>query len=242
MRSSRKVIPNFFTTLNILCGFMALISAGDEKFVTASWLITAAGILDLFDGQVARWMKTDSNFGIEFDSLADVISFGVAPSLLIYKAYFYTLGYLGILISFLPLMCGCIRLARFNIMFGGKEKSSFVGLPIPFAAISFASFIIFNYHFWGELFLSRIMIPQLLLISILMVSKVEYYVFPKFSFRVSKKHSLGISIIIITLIILSFFPQKAFYPVVMIYIFWGIVRFIYKIFSSSDDDKAVELA
>lgn len=242
MKNKKSVIPNFFTTLNIFCGFLAVISILDGKIVTACWLIILAGVLDIFDGQIARLTKSSSDFGIEFDSLADIVSFGLAPSILLYKVYFYSMGILGIIISFLPLMFGGIRLARFNIVFGGKEKTSFVGLPIPNAAICFTSFIIFNYYFWNELYLSRLMIPQLLLMCVLMLSKVEYYVLPKISFRHGIKNSIEIIIIIVCLIILAIYPQETFYPIVVAYIFWGIVRSIYKTISRGiDSEKQAEI-
>lgn len=242
MKNSRSVIPNLFTTLNILCGFLALISTGDEKIIVACWLITLAGILDMFDGQVARLMKSVSNFGTEFDSLADVISFGVAPSVLLHKAFFYNMGLIGIMISFIPLMCGGIRLARFNVVFGGKEKKNFVGLPIPLAAISIVSFIIFNFHFWDELHLSRFLIPLVLLVSLLMVSKVKYYVFPKVSFKSNKKNSVIFLLIVTgTLIILTLFPQESFFPFAMVYVLWGVVRYSFKFIKNSETGKPVDL-
>ncbi len=240
MKKSRKVIPNLFTTMNIFFGFLALINASEGRFVTASWFIVIAAILDLFDGQVARLTKTTSDFGIEFDSLADVISFGVAPSFLIQRAYLDDFGLLGTVISFLPLVCGGIRLARFNIYFGGKEKTGFIGLPIPFAAVSIVTFVIFNYYFWDQIYLERIVVPQIVLISILMVSKVEYYVLPKFSFRQGRKHSIGLIIILLSALTVSLFPQETFYPLVMAYILWGIIRFFYKVIRNTDPDKAVE--
>ena len=88
MKNTKKVIPNIFTTLNIFFGFLAIIQVIDGKVVTAAWLITIAAILDIFDGHIARLTKTSSNFGIEFDSLADIISFGFASSILIYQMYF----------------------------------------------------------------------------------------------------------------------------------------------------------
>ena len=233
MKSKKSVIPNIFTSLNIFCGFLSIISVSNGKFVNAAWLITIAAILDTFDGQVARLTKTDSNFGIEFDSLADIISFGIAPAILIYKVYFESFGILGIIISFLPLMCGGIRLARFNVLFGGKEKVNFIGLPIPFAALSFVSFVIFNYYFWNELFLTRILIPQLVLVSALMVSKVEYWVLPKVTFRHSRKNTTEIIIILIALVALALFPQESYYPLIMFYILWGVMRFIYKILTGN---------
>ncbi|MBC8183117.1 CDP-diacylglycerol--serine O-phosphatidyltransferase [candidate division KSB1 bacterium] len=240
MKNTKKVIPNIFTTLNIFCGYLAIISVNDGKILNAAWLITIAAILDVLDGQVARLTKTSSDFGIEFDSLADVISFGVAPAIIIYKVFFEQFGMIGIILSFLPLMCGGIRLARFNVLFGGKEKTNFVGLPIPAAALSFMSFIIFNYHLWDEIYLSRVMIPQLILVSGLMVSKVEYSVLPKATFRHSKKNSIEIILIISSLIILSLFPQKTFYPLMMLYILWGILQFVFKIITNSDHENQIE--
>ena len=222
------------------CLLLALSNAADGHYVTASWFIIIAAILDLFDGSVARLTKTASGFGIEFDSLADVVSFGVAPAFLIQRAYLNNLGSLGTVISFLPLVCGAIRLARFNVYFGGKEKTGFVGLPIPFAAVSIATFIIFNYNFWNEIRLSRILIPQIVFVSVLMLSKVEYYVLPKFTFRQGRKHSLGVISIILSTLIVSLFPQETFYPFVMAYILWGIVRFIVKIIRNPETEKAVE--
>ena len=148
MKNTKSVIPNLFTTLNIFCGFLALVSIYEDKIISACWLISLAAVFDVLDGQFARLTKTSSSFGIEFDSLADVVSFGTVPSILLYKIYFYNLGKLGIIISFLPLLFGCVRLARFNVLYGNKAKTKFVGLPIPYSALSTVSFVIFNYHCW----------------------------------------------------------------------------------------------
>ena len=241
MKNKRQVIPNFFTTLNIFCGFLAVISTMEGKIITACWLIAIAAICDALDGQLARLTKSSSDFGIEFDSLADVVSFGMAPSILLYKTYFYKMGILGIILSFLPLVFGGIRLARFNVIFGGKEKTKFVGLPIPNMAITFASFIIFNYHFWGELYLSRIIIPQLLLICVLMISTVEYYTAPKATFRHSVKNSIGLILLMTTVVILALFPHETFYPLNIIYILWGVIRFVFRISKGSNQEKPIEI-
>ncbi len=241
MKNKRQVIPNFFTTLNIFCGFLAVISTMEGKIVTACWLIAIAAICDALDGELARLTKSSSDFGIEFDSLADVISFGMAPSILVYKIYFSKMGILGIILAFLPLVFGCIRLARFNVVFGGKEKTKFVGLPIPFMAITMASFIIFNYHFWGELYLSRIMIPQLLLICLLMISTVEYYTAPKVTFHHSFGNSLGIILLIVLAGILAIFPHETFYPLTIMYVLWGIIRFLYRLGKRSEENNHIEI-
>ena len=237
MKNTKSVIPNLFTTLNIFCGFLALISVFEDKIVSACWLISLAAVFDVLDGQFARLTKTSSSFGIEFDSLADVVSFGVVPAVLLYKTYLVNLGKLGIIISFLPLLFGGVRLARFNVLYGNKAKTKFVGLPIPYSALSTVSFIIFNYHFWNDMYLSRILIPQLLLVCGLMVSTVEYYTLPKFSFKQGRKNSIGIILIIILLIILALRPNETYYPLTTAYILWGIVRFIHRQTKSSKSEK-----
>lgn len=241
MKNTKSVIPNLFTTLNIFCGFLALISIFEDKIITGCWLISLAAVFDVLDGQFARMTKTNSRFGIEFDSLADIVSFGVAPSVLLYHTYLYNMGLLGILISFLPLLFGSIRLARFNVIFGGKEKTSFVGLPIPYSALNTASFVIFNYHYWGHIHLNRILIPQIFLVCLLMVSTVEYYTLPKVSFKHSTKNTIGILIIIIILLLLIRFPREAFYPLSVAYIIWGVIRFIYRFTRNNEAEKPTKI-
>lgn len=241
MKNTKSVIPNLFTTLNIFCGFLALISIFEDKIITACWLISLAAVFDVLDGQFARLTKTSSSFGIEFDSLADVVSFGAVPSILLYQTYLHNLGILGIIISFFPLLFGGIRLARFNVLFGGKEKTKFIGLPIPYSALNSASFVIFNYHYWDQIQLHRILIPQIFLVCILMVSTVEYYTLPKVSFKYSNKNTAGIVIIIIMLLILARFPREAFYPLSVAYILWGVVRFIYRYTKSGESDKPTKI-
>jgi len=228
MKSTKSVIPNLFTTLNIFCGFLALVSVIEDKVISACWLISLAAVFDVLDGQFARLTKTSSSFGIEFDSLADLVSFGVVPSILLYKIYLVNLGKLGIIISFLPLLFGGVRLARFNVLYGNKAKTKFVGLPIPYSALSTASFIIFNYRFWDDMYLSRILIPQLLFVCGLMVSTVEYYTLPKISFKQGRRNSVGIITIIILLLILALRPYETYYPLTTAYILWGVVRFIHR--------------
>lgn len=227
MKNTKSVIPNLFTTLNIFCGFLGTISVLEDKVISACWLISLAAVFDVLDGQFARLTKTTSSFGIEFDSLADLASFGVAPSILLYKVYLVNLGRLGIIISFLPLLFGGIRLARFNVLYGNKPKTKFVGLPIPYSALCTASFVIFNYHFWDDIHLSRILVPQLLLVCGLMISPVEYYTLPKLSFRQGAKNSIGIILIFILLTILALRTHETFYPMTIAYILWGVIRYIY---------------
>jgi CDP-diacylglycerol---serine O-phosphatidyltransferase len=225
MQNKRQVIPGIFTTLNLFCGFLSIIKISDGSIEQASWLIVLATIFDMLDGQLARLTKSSSEFGIEFDSLADVVSFGVAPSFLLYSIAFNQIGLIGIMISFSPLVAGTFRLARFNVQVSGFEKSNFSGIPITIAAMCIASFVIFNYYFWGGINeLDRFLVPLILLVCILMVSTVEYYTLPKLTFRMGRKHSSLIIIMMVLLIIVIFFPHQALFPSIMLYLLFGLIR------------------
>ncbi len=135
------ILPNFFTAFNMFLGLVAIYNiylaqnpAEAERLEKACWLLILAGVLDLFDGAVARWTKTTSSFGSQFDSLADLVSFGVAPSL---AAFHLMQGMEGVFSRFLVVicafyaLCGALRLARYNVQAKGSERVGFVGLPIP---------------------------------------------------------------------------------------------------------------
>ena len=134
---SRKgvyVLPNLFTTFNMFFGFVSIINTLDHHFVNAAVFIIIAAVFDLLDGKIARATHTTSKFGIEYDSLADLISFGLAPGLMMYIWALKPMGRMGWLAAFLFLACGALRLARFNTQVGTTSKNHFVGLPIPAAA------------------------------------------------------------------------------------------------------------
>ena len=223
-KNNRTFIPGIFTTFNLFFGFLAIVKISEGNIVTGCWLIVFAGVFDAFDGQLARFTNSSSTFGIEFDSLADVISFGAAPAFLLHEIYFKSFGILGIIISFSPLIFGAIRLARFNINMDGIKKSIFVGLPIPIAAISFATFVIFNYHFWGNIHLTRILGPQIVIVCLLMISYVEYDSFPKLTFKQGRDNSIQLILFLLIITTLTLYPHETFYPISLIYITWGVIR------------------
>src|ERR1700677_259559 len=132
----RKVylVPNIVTTGNMFCGFYSMIASMHGDFMPASWAIIAASIFDMLDGRIARLTKATSQFGLEYDSLSDLISFGVAPAVLLYQWALQPYDRLGWLASFLYLACGALRLARFNVNSSALPKNYFQGLPIPMAA------------------------------------------------------------------------------------------------------------
>src|SRR3954467_9324650 len=121
----RKIylIPNFVTTANMFCGFYSMIASIHGDFLGAAWAIMAAGIFDMLDGRIARLAKATSQFGVEYDSLSDLVSFGIAPGILVYQWALRPYDRLGILAAFLYMTCGALRLARFNVNSASLPKN-----------------------------------------------------------------------------------------------------------------------
>ncbi len=187
LRKAMFVLPNLFTCSSIFLGFYAMtLCAGDvspAELNQAALAIFFAIFFDAFDGRVARMTKTQSDFGVEFDSLADVMSFGAAPALLVYKWALAPLGFLGFFLSFAFAACGALRLARFNVLAHRGEKGSsrfFVGLPIPLAAGAIVSIVIAHYRAFGSITDASTRVPiaaVVALLSFLMISTVRYRTF-----------------------------------------------------------------
>lgn len=199
LRQLMFVLPNLFTVSSIFCGFYALTLCAGEA--TPAHLYQAAlaiffGIFfDGFDGRVARLTRTQSQFGMELDSLADVISFGVAPGMLVWRWALQPLGFWGIFISFMFAACGALRLARFNVLAQnsshGGASSFFVGLPIPLAAGVVISMVIAQHAAQGGPLPELARIPvavAMVFLALLMVSTVRYRTFK--DLRLSKKSAL----------------------------------------------------
>jgi CDP-diacylglycerol--serine O-phosphatidyltransferase len=187
LRKAMFVLPNLFTCSSIFFGFYAMtLCAGDAspaELNQAAFAIFFAIFFDAFDGRVARMTKTQSDFGVELDSLADVVSFGAAPALLVYKWALAPLGFVGFFLAFSFAACGALRLARFNVLAHRGEKGSsrfFVGLPIPLAAGTLVSIVIAHYRAFGAIgdMSTRSFIAVVVgLLSFLMVSTVKYRTF-----------------------------------------------------------------
>ena len=174
------ILPNLFTTTNMFLGFYAIVSTINGKFETAAIAIIGAGVFDMLDGKIARATNTTSKFGIEYDSLADLLSFGMAPALLIYTWSLMHLGRIGWLAAFLYVVCGALRLARFNTQTGKVSSDRFVGLPIPGGAGMAATTVWFSYRVGIEETVNPFVILVMLYsLSFLMVSTVKYHSFKK---------------------------------------------------------------
>jgi CDP-diacylglycerol--serine O-phosphatidyltransferase len=187
LRKAMFVLPNLFTVSSIFLGFYALVlCAGDatpQQLYQAALAIFFAMFFDGFDGRVARMTKTQSEFGVQLDSLADVISFGAAPALLVYKWALAPLGFIGLFVAFSFAACGALRLARFNVLAQRGDKGSsrfFVGLPIPLAAGAIVALVIAHYRQFGSTTDAATRVPVALvvaLLSFLMVSTIRYRTF-----------------------------------------------------------------
>lgn len=231
-RITPSVIPNLFTAMNMFSGFFSIISASQGNFVYAAWLIIIAAIFDTLDGFMARLTKSSSELGVELDSLSDVVSFGAAPSFLLYSTYFYQFETFGIIISSLPLIAGGFRLARFNVQLVGFNKSYFTGLPIPSSALTIVCFILSFYdNGFGETE-KQFIIPMVLLLSFLMVSNVKYDTIPKFSINAIKKNPLIYIAYFIALIVLVVYTVKGLFFIFVFMIGFGIFRQIFRYFST----------
>ena len=233
------VLPNAFTAGSIFLAIISLIWASQESFVWACWAIVASMVLDGLDGRVARLTGTSSKFGVEFDSLADVVAFGVAPAMLVYFYIGQYYGRLGVVVCALFVIFGAIRLARFNIT-TSSEPNSFIGLPIPSAAIVLVSWILFNETHYllhlpsspkldaldNNLVLSGTfgygVLCIVLLVGILMVSNIRYPSFKKV------KWDLRIFVILLVLCgILIYRPIEALTFAISGYVLYGIIRWIF---------------
>jgi len=218
-----KVVPSVLTTANLFCGFYGIIAALREDFYQAAIAILVAVVFDGLDGKVARLTKTTSNFGVEYDSLADLLSFGVAPSLILYLWALEPVGRFGWIAAFIFLICGALRLARFNVQVGQSSSFHFTGLPIPAAAGMVASLILLGKHFivFAE--------PQPVVIlgvacglAFLMISNIKYRSFK--NLRLRGRHHNWLILMIIPLFALILKPELLIFAVFVVYIVSGPVE------------------
>jgi CDP-diacylglycerol--serine O-phosphatidyltransferase len=235
LKITPSVIPNLFTALNMFSGFLSIIYTSQNNFVYAGWLIIVAAIFDTLDGVMARLTKSSSELGVELDSLSDVVSFGAAPSFMIYKFYFYQFDVIGIIVSSLPLIAGGFRLARFNVQLVGFDKKHFTGLPIPSAALTLATFILSFRKNGYEYLYDVLLLPMVIIISFLMVSKVRYETLPKFSSESIKEKPVQFIFILLAIIAIIIFNVKGLFFSFVAMILLGIFRhFYFKFFNKSN--------
>jgi CDP-diacylglycerol--serine O-phosphatidyltransferase len=229
MKITRAVVPSLFTTLNIFCGFLSILNTTQGQYQTAAWFIILAAIFDSLDGIMARITRSSSQFGVELDSLADVVSFGVAPSFMVYQAYLYTLNNWGVMIAAMPLVFGAIRLARFNVQLVGFDKEYFNGLPIPMQAITLSAFILEYYSDGGGIsgWTGSGLTLLVIILALLMVSHVRYDTLPKFSKRQIVANPKKVVGFLTGTLLVIFSKGKLFFLVLVCYIAFGLMRHIW---------------
>jgi CDP-diacylglycerol--serine O-phosphatidyltransferase len=227
MVASKKFIPSLFTILNAFCGFMSAVAASNSEFNNAVYFIFFAVIFDMLDGMVARILKTSSDFGVELDSLSDVISFGFAPSFLLYNFFFKDYGEAGLAISAMIMAFSAIRLARFNVDLVGFNKDVFFGLPTPMAALTVCSYIMFVHGKMLDDETSRTFIFVVTIgISLLMVSKIRFAAIPALSMKTIKTRKYTYILIILGFILSVLTKGKAIFPISIVYILSGFIMTI----------------
>jgi CDP-diacylglycerol--serine O-phosphatidyltransferase len=229
MKITRAVVPSLFTVLNAFCGFLSILYASHGRIEMGAWFIVLAGIFDTFDGIMARITRSSSQFGVELDSLADVVSFGAAPSFLVYQAHLSTLESIGIIISSMPLVMGAIRLARFNVQLVGFEKDHFKGLPIPAAAIAICAYLLeYNTERYGLNGWTRDGLTVLVVaVSLLMVSKVRYATLPKMTRKGIRAHPWRAIAFSVAAVIVLVSKGAYLFDVMMAFIAYGVLRAFY---------------
>jgi len=211
------IVPNIVTTANMCCGFYSMVASIHGEFITAAWAIMAASIFDMLDGRIARLAKATSQFGIEYDSLCDLVSFGVAPSILLYLWALEPFGRLGWLVSFLFMACGALRLARFNVNSALLPKGFFQGLPIPMGAGVVATFVIFAQAVGWTAGHEHFVLLMGFVTAGLMVSTIRFPSFKEFHWR-SRASFAYLMVGVLLMILVAIRPEVALFCVISFYV------------------------
>ncbi len=221
LRRGVYILPNLLTSACLFSGFYAIVSTFIAQYEKAAMAIVAAAIFDGLDGRVARMTGTTTRFGVEYDSLADVIAFGVAPAFLVYGWALSGFGRWGWLAAFLYLICGALRLARFNVQINTVEKGKFNGLPIPAAAICIASIVMLFYYLGGSgSFKHFAVLMTIYVLAFLMVSTVRFNSFKDLEpFRRRPFNTLVVFIFLFILLVAE--PQVMLFVLISAYIVSG---------------------
>ena len=245
MKRGVYLFPSLLTLGNLSAGIVSMIFAANDHFTSAAWAIIAGIILDMTDGRVARWMGVTSQFGLELDSLADLVTFGVAPSILMYQLALEPLGRPGYMIAVFFGLTAALRLARFNLRAHSAEAppSYFVGLPVPAAAGILASFVL-SYELFDSADITVKTIPALmermplffrmipvtmLLLSFLMISQVHYGDFKKL--KLGRPKSLqSLTLLTAGLLLIVTYPQNTIFVIFLLYVISGLWMFAWRFY------------
>jgi CDP-diacylglycerol---serine O-phosphatidyltransferase len=244
LRSGIHLLPNILTAANLAVGFYAMTAAIREQWAVAGWCILISILFDMLDGRVARWTKSQSTFGMEFDSMADIIAFGVTPAIIMHQFVLQDYGRMGFGIALLYVICAALRLARFNVksLSGEGPSPYFIGLPTPAAAGILASFLIV-YEIWAQgssartiqLVMRQVpafykLLPGIIVaLALLMVSGLRYSSFKKTNlFKPRSMRAFLITVLVILMIYV--YPQNTLFVIFIGYICSGILEFIWRMY------------
>ncbi|MDQ5986928.1 MAG: CDP-diacylglycerol---serine O-phosphatidyltransferase [Syntrophus sp. SKADARSKE-3] len=229
MKKGIYILPNLFTTAGLFSGFYSILASMKEHFEVAAIAILVAAVLDALDGRIARMTNTTSKFGAEYDSLSDLVAFGVAPALLAYTWSLSSYGKWGWAASFLFVVCGALRLARFNIQIGIIESKLFNGLPIPAAAAVVATSVLLFHKIGGEGRFENIsVIISVFTLALFMVSSIKYYSFKDLNYF-SRKPFTSLVVIVFILSLVAAEPQIMLFTFIAGYSLSGPVWLIYRL-------------
>jgi CDP-diacylglycerol--serine O-phosphatidyltransferase len=219
------LIPNLFTTGNLFCGVFAILSVFNANYMAAAIAILVAMVFDVLDGKSARLTNSTSHFGLEYDSLSDVVSFGVAPGLLIYSWALSAQGTFGVAVMFAYVAMGAVRLARFNATVALSDSKYFTGLAIPAAAGVVASLVIFDHYIvrMGAEIKPILVLLITLALSFLMVSTIKYRSFKDMKFR-GGRHFTYLVWGILGLMLVAAWPQVMLFVIFAGYALLGPVE------------------
>jgi CDP-diacylglycerol--serine O-phosphatidyltransferase len=219
------LLPNLLTTANLFSGFYGIVSVLSANYLRAAVAVFVAIVFDVLDGLVARQTRSSSRFGLEYDSLADLVSFGLAPGLLIYTWALNGYGRLGWVAAFLFVACGALRLARYNVQAGTGDGRYFTGLPIPAAAGLIAATVLFDEYILrlGKEVRPIVILLMIYLLAFLMVSQIRYRAFKKL--RLPRRHTFELLVgSVLVLIILTLEPRGVLFAGFAIYALSGLVE------------------
>ncbi len=223
----RSAVPSFFTLMNLFCGFLAIIQVSEGDLHNAAWLILLAAFFDMLDGMMARLTNGTSLFGVELDSLCDVVSFGVAPSFMIWAFGLKDLGTAGVIVASLPALAGAIRLAKFNVNYEGTKGAHFSGLPIPTTAMVIVA-IILNDELVREWVSDRgdlnLILTTVIILAGLMVTNIPFDAPPKPTASYARTYPAKAIYSVLSLIALIIFKEVALLVVLLLYLGIGMGR------------------
>ncbi len=228
VRRAIIVVPSIFTLANLLFGIWAVVLASQGEFYLASWWIVIAGVLDMMDGMFARMSKTGSRFGAELDSLVDLVSFGVAPALILYFLHFSAVGQFAWVFLYAYVVCVSLRLARFNVQASDGHKTAFTGLPSPAAGMTLATYYPFTQTAFYQTQLASLPWNQILIflviaLSLAMVSNIQYARLPRIGVR-SWRGLLGLTFHLTVIGFAIWSRDIFFFPLGIAYLTYGIMR------------------